>query len=367
MSEVFIYNEVLKHLKQNNVTQAAIILQKNPCFYSKDVNLLNLAGLCCYQIGDFNGAKKYWMMSLKINDSDNLASGYLNYIHSQEFREFLVQYNNGISYIQCGNYLKAAEVFEQIIQSQPDLIEPYIIVGLCHYAVKRYSKAYKYWKKGLALDTGNPHLIHYTNVVEKKKSKKKIYFYQYAVFFQIILFILMLIKIYSTMDSNIVLDTSVVQNSNLQQETVKPKEEVAQEIIDDTDIGKQEKLFITDETETFQTALKLFRAGQYADASEKFKIITLCGVEKNIVAESLFFLAVCHEKLGNLENAFAFYKEYIEKYSGYNYYDDALYNYGLLLYRSNHQQEAKEILQILADTQKDSMFFNSKVKFILEN
>lgn len=64
-------------------------------------------------------------------------------------------YQKGYSYYKQGQYQKAIEEFEQIVEVQPDYEGGYLILGDCYLKIKNYDKAIEAFQKALELKNDN--------------------------------------------------------------------------------------------------------------------------------------------------------------------------------------------------------------------
>jgi|GEM_PF-1252217 len=396
------YNNALSLIEVNNITNAVNELEKSVYLNPNDSDSLNVLGLCCYFLCDFNSAFLYWKRSSEINKSDNRSRLYLEFLQSNKFNNLVIQYNNGLEKINEEKIDEAISIFENISKGFPDLIEPYIILGLCHYYLQDTKKAFDYWQKARYRDRGNMKLNDYLLCIQSQTpewhyARNSITFiYRYAA--AIIISALLIFggyyygnfrnKVYKDEYMNLINKEKhyIEEIANLKNSEKKKTEEYEilneqLKILQDEKSNMEKKikepeapnvkedsgitLPVKNEQSMFEQAMHLYYAGDYSNALERFKSISEYGIEDHLVAESMYFAARCYEKSDDIENSIKLYKEYILKYRERNYYDDSLYNCGLLLYRSGHTAEAVEILKVLSDEYPESIFNNSVVKRII--
>ncbi len=106
---------------------------------------------------------------------------------------------------------------------------------------------------------------------------------------------------------------------------------------------------------------------RYDEAIARFQYLIDKSSNEDIKAESLYFMALSFQNIEEHEKAGEHYRSYIDKYRDKSYYDDSLYNYGLMLYEKGDIESAKKILNRLKKDEPQSEFMNSKVRSILEN
>ena len=81
------YNDSLKLVQDNKISTAIKNLEKALKYYCRDVDTLNLMGLCKYKLCDFAGACFYWHKSLEYRPDNNRAQHYLDILEGEGFKE----------------------------------------------------------------------------------------------------------------------------------------------------------------------------------------------------------------------------------------------------------------------------------------
>lgn len=163
MTEELIYKYKiisLDYIKNRNITLAIKTLVEGLEINNKDVDLLNILGLCFYKKCMFNEAKIVFERSLSIT-ARNKAKRYLDYINSDNFKLLLVDYNEGIKALKNRELNKAKILFENIIKRENELIEPYcILTEICIYENK-YEEAKAWLEILMEKDIGNENILTY--------------------------------------------------------------------------------------------------------------------------------------------------------------------------------------------------------------
>lgn len=400
-----LYNNALSLIREQNLTDATRELKQSVALYSRDEDILNLLGLCCYCLCDFNAANYYWRKSIRLNDSNNRAIEYIQALEEEEFKKLLEQYNTALDKINGSAIQEGIHLLYEITVQKPDLVEPYIIMGLGYYRLNAYDQAMICWQRAREKDTGNPRLNEYIILLQRKMLEQKIG--KHHRIFQYIAGVLLLTTVIST--TGYWMSRNQIQESmaeyNLSQQSIEEyKKQIAmitesknkteaenQSLLEELEQVKKENhqliekisvlvvsekgsknnhesidMKVADERFIFNKAYALYRQKKYQEALEQFELLVEYGTEEYLVAEALYFTAICYEKLEQWGSAVRHYKKYIEQYPEKNYNDDSLYNCGLLLYRAGQKQEAKAMLQKLVTEFPGSMYVNSKVKRILK-
>lgn len=163
MTEELIYKYKiisLDYIKNRNITLAIKTLVEGLEINNKDVDLLNILGLCFYKKCMFNEAKIVFERSLSITVR-NKAKRYLDHINSDNFKLLLVDYNEGIKALKNRELNKAKILFEDIIKRENELIEPYcILTEICIYENK-YEEAKAWLEILMEKDIGNEKILTY--------------------------------------------------------------------------------------------------------------------------------------------------------------------------------------------------------------
>lgn len=119
------------------------------------------------------------------------------------------------------------------------------------------------------------------------------------------------------------------------------------------------------EQRLFDLALSNFRSGNYEEASKMFASIYTYSEVDYLKKESLYLLSRSSEKSEQYEQAEFYYRRYLNEYKDSNYYDEALYNLGLMYHKINKINLSREILNKLREEKPYSQYNNSKVYNIL--
>ncbi|KEH93982.1 tetratricopeptide repeat protein [Clostridium botulinum] len=372
------YNTALKLISENKISKAITNIKKSLKLYSKDCDVLNLMGLCNYTLCEFDKAYFYWSKSLEYKKHNNKAELYLNLLKSRKFNRFIKEYNEGIEFLYRYEYKKAIEKFKEIITEENELLEPYIIIGLCYYAIGKYNIAKKYMEMALNIDNENRKCLMYLNEINNKKNVTIVKYKSSKVAKTVasvstILLIASSVLYYKNYKGYINIKDTLAEYehkykiNNTELQLIRGKYNKLSNSIN-MDKGQiQNKFQGKNDSEVFNDGILNYKKKDYKKAIENFSYLMDRGIDSSIVAEATFFSAVTYEKLNNIGKSEELYYKYIDKYKGKNYYDDSLYNCGIMLYRSGNKEKAKKVLSILQKEVPDSMFVNKTVKMILNN
>lgn len=382
------YNQALDCINKNKFTEAVSILVKSLNLYSINIDSLNLIGLCHYKLCDFDKAYFYWERSIEIKQENNDAVNYLNELKGSKFESFLVEYNKAIEFLNTEDYIGAISIINRIIEFNNELIEPYIIKGLCNIMLENYDEGKADIEHALFLDVGNVKFLNYLNEVNKLSmvSSKYPREFKYMKVFSAALLVLVVLvssifykkyldnkELYSRYDNQInsltsELSIAVDSNKSLKRDLDLKiqNENLNLEIMElEEDSGEIKLSNEKQERQMFNTGIQDYRDALYEDSIIKFKSIYDRGIVGSLVAESNYYLASSYERTENIIKAKEYYIKYIEDYKLENYYDDSLYNLALMLYRTGDIDGSKVVLSTLVKEVPNSIFNNSKTKYIL--
>ena len=331
------YNNALDLVKNNKVSLAVELLEKCLNYYAKDTQVLNLMGICQYVLCDFDKAYFYWCQSLMCGQETNRANYYLDILNSNDFQELIKNYNLAISNVNNLNYKEAIDILSKIIESNKELIEPYVIIGLCYYKINENKLAQTYIEYAINKDKGNSKYLIYLDEI-KGITNRKSNGINYHIMLNFILILLLIIpsrlyyktnnKYIQTLNDNanyqkkiqhitFDLNTSKTQCINL-------KNELKDIRFKNSNCDNEN--FGNNEYEVFKSAITYFKNKEYVQAIERFEYIINKGIEEELVSESIYYVAVCFEKSNNYNLARKYYDIYMNKYCKKNYYDEVLYN-----------------------------------------
>lgn len=372
------YNTALKLISENKISKAITNIKKSLKLYSKDCDVLNLMGLCNYTLCEFDKAYFYWSKSLEYKKYNNKAELYLNLLKSRKFNRLIKEYNEGLEFLYRYEYKKAIEKFKEIITEENELLEPYIIIGLCYYAIGKYNIAKKYMEMALNIDNENRKCLMYLNEINNKRNVTVVKYKSSKVAKTVasvstILLIASSVLYYKNYKGYINIKDTLAEYehkykiNNTELQLIRGKYNKLSNSINMEKKQIQNKFQGKNDSEVFNDGIVSYKKKDYKKAIENFSYLVDRGVDSSIVAEATFFSAVTYEKLNNIGKSEEFYYKYIDKYKGKNYYDDSLYNCGIMLYRSGNKEKAKKVLSILQKEVPDSMYVNKTVKMILNN
>ncbi len=380
------YNHALDQIGAGNITVGAQELQHSLHVWPDDADALNLLGLCSYYQGDFAAAKGYWRQSVRLRPDSNAAQGYLDSLETPEFAAWLAQYNAGLAALQEGRIGAGIEAFRQIIADGPPVVEPHILLGLAYWQAGQTAEAMGHWRQAQVMDSGNSAVNRYLAIGVQQSGEKSVQAAlrrggRMAAAAAVAALVLVgsvgyfargrVVATQAAAQAEIAAGQAGMQA--LQQQTDELQELVERLDADGlwretADLPSGAPVFATPvaEQDAFNEALRLYRAKDYTAAAERFEQLVAAGLRRDLAGEALFFLARCRVAAGDNQAGVQCYLSYAQRFPQENYYDDALYEAGLLLYRLGEREVAVRVLTQLAEEAPGSVFVNSVVRGILE-
>lgn len=383
------YNKSLDFIEKNNISAAKENLEKAIKVYSKDIDMLNLMGLCEYYFCDFNRANFYWKKSLEISEVDNIAHKYIEEkLKTDEFDRIIEKYNIGLDYFNDGKYEESIKIFKNILEYENKFIEVYEILIISYLKINDIKNARKNIDKLEALDIGNNKIVFYEeeiNKIEIKAIKKDLSKSTQSKIDTVsikenncnqnkkVVFTFVMVAVLIGLNLFVYSKYSKKESENINN----IKYELEQKKIAYDELEKENKKLNNDIKAIFNNNYyemvelqkkteKYYINKEYKKVIENFNYILDYSDDEYIKADAVYFIAASNLKLGKKEEAMKYYEMYINEYPNGDASDDVLYNYALILNDINNREKAKEIAKQLKENYPDSQFNNSKIASIIE-
>ena len=373
------YNEALNLASRNYITTATETIEKALELNPKDVDILNLRGLLKLLKCDFSKSFESFYTAMCYSNN-NLSRKYVDILSSDEFKVFLGRYNHSIRFINEDLNQESIYILNNIIEEDPDLIEPYVILALLYDKIGNLKKKEYYLNKLEQIDKDNP--LFETKIENKDKETdiivKKVKKNKNIIPYIIISILAICMTAYYINSKNkiehlnsqlIKKDEKIEEIDNKLNETSEKLNETNQQL-DETnktlEESKDKEILVASEEDLYQKAVKLKDNKDYNEAIIYFKNIVENGKTKKYISESIYQVALLSEKTNNYDQAVKYYKKYINTYNKDDqYYDDAFYQLGMLYYENGDINNAKKTFYGMKSEVPESMYNNSKVKEIL--
>ena len=386
-----IYNKALEMVKNNDITNATSELNKAIKLNPKDSDILNLLGICNFLSCKFDKSINCFSKSLAYKNNE-IANKYTDIMNSIDFDTFLERYNHAIRFIKEGYYEEGTQIFKHLTEEYPELIEPYIVLGLLFMENQDEVVARDYFNKALTLDKSNEIVIKFIDkkvynideIKEKqpkkeskeKKSKPNKSKKSNKVSVAIIALLAAGVigqSIYGynkITNLNSQVNTLSTQVGDYKEDLTKSKEE-NEELKIQIKSNKpiiQKEVIIADEYALYKKALDEKKRGLRKDSIKSFEYLAEYGKDKLYVSESIYILGSIYESIKDYESALKYYNKYTSRYTAKdNYYDHSLYNMAMIYKAQGDMEKCKQKLNELINQVPDSIYNNSTTKKILNS
>lgn len=378
------YNNALDLAEKNYITSACDIIEKALEINPKDVDILNLKGLLKLLKCDFSRAFESFYTGMCYGNNE-LSRKYVDMLSSDEFNVFLRRYNHSIRFINEELNQESIQILDNIIDENPELIEPYVILSLLYDKLENIKKREIYLHKLREIDKDNEifeenkktDTVEPKEVSKKEKSSKKTNKKSPLSYVIIGCLVIGIGAIYlntkNKMDS---LESELTHKEQKLSKTDKELNKKTKELDDtnkeldkvkDDENQSDKEVIVADEQTLYNEALKLKKEEKYDEAIKNFKHVISSGKSQKYISESIYQVALISEKIGDKEEAIKYYNKYINTYtSNSEYYDDAFYQLGMLYYNNGDLEKAKQTFYGMRSEVPGSMYNNSKVEEILK-
>lgn len=371
------YNNALDLAEKNYITSACDIIEKALEINPKDVDILNLKGLLKLLKCDFSRAFESFYTGMCYGNNE-LSRKYVDMLSSDEFNVFLRRYNHSIRFINEELNQESIQILDNIIDENPELIEPYVILSLLYDKLENIKKREIYLHKLREIDKDNEifeenkktDTVEPKEVSKKEKSSKKTNKKSPLPYVIIGCLVIGIGAIYlntkNKMDS---LESELTHKEQKLSKADKELNEKTKELdkVKDDENQSDKEVIVADEQTLYNEALKLKKEEKYDEAINNFNHVISSGKSQKYISESIYQVALISEKIGDKEDAIKYYNKYINTYtSNSEYYDDAFYQLGMLYYNNGDLEKAKQTFYGMRSEVPDSMYNNSKVEEILK-
>lgn len=179
------YNMGLAKANQRDLTGAIAALKRSLRFDKYQTDSRNLLGLIYNEIGEVGAALTQWVISLNLQEQDNLAEEYLHKVHAARgYLEVADQaakkYNQALAYAQNENEDLAVLLLMRMLEELPNYVKAQELLALLYIHHEDYIKAGRCLYQALKVDRYNPTAQRFMAVakqntgradVEKRKLK----------------------------------------------------------------------------------------------------------------------------------------------------------------------------------------------------
>ena len=173
------YNQGLALARQRDLTGAAAALKKSLRFDKFQTDARNLLGLIYLEIGEAGSALCQWVISLNLQEQDNLAEEYLQRVQGsggylETADQAAKKYNQALVYAQNENEDLAVLLLMRMLDDFPNYVKAQELLALLYIRHEDYIKAGRCLYQVLKVDCYNPTAQRYMAVAKHNTGKDEV-------------------------------------------------------------------------------------------------------------------------------------------------------------------------------------------------
>lgn len=173
------YNLGLEKAGQRDLSGAAAALKRCLQFNKAHTDARNLLGLIYNETGEVGAAMTQWIISLNIQETDNLAEEYLRKIHAARgYLEIADQaakkYNQALIYAQNENADLAVLLLMRMLSEFPHYVKAQTLLALLYMQHEDYTKAGRCLYQALKIDKYNTRAQRYMAIVKENTGRAEV-------------------------------------------------------------------------------------------------------------------------------------------------------------------------------------------------
>lgn len=173
------YNQGLALARQRDLTGAAAALKKSLRFDKFQTDARNLLGLIYLEIGEAGSALCQWVISLNLQEQDNLAEEYLQRVQGaggylETADQAAKKYNQALVYAQNENEDLAILLLMRMLDDFPNYVKAQELLALLYIRHEDYIKAGRCLYQVLKVDRYNPTAQRYMAVAKHNTGKAEV-------------------------------------------------------------------------------------------------------------------------------------------------------------------------------------------------
>ena len=173
------YNQGLALARQRDLTGAAAALKKSLRFDKFQTDARNLLGLIYLEIGEAGSALCQWVISLNLQEQDNLAEEYLQRVQGsggylETAEKTTKKYNQALVYAQNENEDLAVLLLMRMLDDFPNYVKAQELLALLYIRHEDYIKAGRCLYQVLKVDCYNPTAQRYMAVAKHNTGKAEV-------------------------------------------------------------------------------------------------------------------------------------------------------------------------------------------------
>ena len=173
------YNLGLSKAKNRDLSGAAEALKKSLRFNKFQTDARNLLGLIYNEIGEVGAALTQWVISLNLQETDNLAEEYLSEVYKNPgYLEMADQaakkFNQALVYAKNENEDLAVLLLMRMTAEMPNYVKAQELLAVLYIHHEDYTKAGRCLYHALKADPYNPHALRLMAYVKRNTGKAEV-------------------------------------------------------------------------------------------------------------------------------------------------------------------------------------------------
>lgn len=173
------YNLGLEKAGQRDLSGAAVALKRCIQFNKTHTDARNLLGLVYNEIGEVGEALAQWVISLNIQEADNLAEEYLRKIHAprgylEAVDQAAKKYNQALIYAQNDNEDLAVLLLMRMVTEFPHYVKAQTLLALLYIQHEDFTKAGRCLYQVQKVDRYNVRAQRYMALVKENTGRAEI-------------------------------------------------------------------------------------------------------------------------------------------------------------------------------------------------
>ncbi len=165
------YNDGLRKAQVRDLSGAVESLRQSLKCNRNNVDARNLLGLVYFEMGEAVAALSEWIVSKNLKPEKNIADDFIEEVESNPTRlnainQSMKKYNQALLYCDQKSYDLAIIQLKKVIQSNPNLIAAYQLLGLLYLQARDYERAERILEKGIRIDKNNTLMLNYMKEAE---------------------------------------------------------------------------------------------------------------------------------------------------------------------------------------------------------
>lgn len=173
------YNVGLSKARDRDLTGAAIALKKSLRFNKYQTDARNLLGLIYHETGEVGAALAQWIISLNLQERNNLAEEYLKEL--QEAPGYLdmadqaaKKYNQSLHYARNDNEDLAVLLLMRMVEEMPRYVRAQQLLALLYIHHEDYTKAGRCLFQAMKVDRYNPLTQRYMTIAKQNTGRAEV-------------------------------------------------------------------------------------------------------------------------------------------------------------------------------------------------